>query len=63
MTDPSIIQDKNYTHDNRKREVYTLVIAKNKRQVFSVSLTVPELTELATVINAFLKERADENKV
>ncbi len=54
---PYVAQDKHYTHDNRKREVYSLVITKNKKQVISVSLTVPELAEIATAINDFLKER------
>lgn len=55
-----IVQDRHYTHDNRGRAVFTLIVTKDELSSFGRSYTVPELIDIAETITKFIKERDNE---
>ena len=57
-----IIQDPHYTHDNRDREVFTLLVTKDSVSSFGRSYTIPELADIAETIVKFLEKRSKQEE-
>ena len=57
-----IVQDLHYTHDNRNREVFTLIVSKDDISSFGRSYTIPELQDIAETIIKFLEKRNESKE-